>query len=77
MEIVVEFLAYLIDYSPTGERKMTISMQKGAKVENLWAKLNIPEKIATTWLVNGIYCNGDKVLKGGDVVTILPIIDGG
>ncbi len=77
MEIEVEFYAYLIDYSPTGEKKATLSLDDGATMKDLWEKLRVPEKIEKICLVNGIYQSERKVLQEGDVVSFYPMLDGG
>ncbi len=77
MEIEVEFFAFLKAYSPKGERRVTLLLEEGGTLEDLWAKLNIPEKIEKICLVNGAYYSEGKALHQGDVVSILPMVDGG
>lgn len=77
MEIEVHFFAFLDVYSPTGERRVNVVVEEGATIEDLWAKLGIPEKVEKICLVNGTYCLEGKTLREGDSVTVLPMIDGG
>lgn len=77
MQIEIEFYASFRAYSPSGEKKITLRLQEGATLEKLWAELGIPEKVERICLVNGTYCSQLKVLKEGDVVSLLPMIDGG
>jgi molybdopterin converting factor small subunit len=77
MEIEVEFFAYLVDYSPTGGRRVTLSLEEGTTLNELWAKLRIPPKTEKIWLVNGVYCFEEKRLHQGDAVSIYPMLDGG
>lgn len=77
MEVEVEFFAFLKAYSPKGEGRITLPLEEGATLEDLWAKLNILEKVERICLVNGAYYPEGKALQQGDVVTLLPMIDGG
>ena len=77
MEIEVEFFGPLKAYSLTGEKRITLAVEEGATIEDLWAKLGIPEKVEKVYLVNGSYCSEGNPLRQGDVVTILPMIEGG
>lgn len=77
MEIEVEFFGPLEAYFRTGEKKITLVVEEGATIEDLWAELNIPEEVERVYLLNGTYCPEGKILRQGDVVSILPMIDGG
>ena len=77
MEIEVEIFGSLEAYSPTGEKKFTLTVDEGTTVADVWAKIHIPEKVEKIYLVNGTYCPEGKRLRQGDVVTVLPMIDGG
>lgn len=77
MEIEVEFFTYLADYSPTGEKKVTLSLAEGTTLKDLWTKLGIPHKVEKICLVNGIYIPEERPLKQGDVVSLYPMVDGG
>lgn len=56
IEIEVEFLAYLADYSPTGEKRVTLFLKEGATLKELLAGLGIPEKLEMICLVNRPLC---------------------
>jgi sulfur carrier protein ThiS len=77
MEIEVEFFAHLADYSPNGEKKVTLSLEEGATLKDLWARLRIPPKVEKICFVNGTYYSEEKILELGDVVSIYPMVDGG
>jgi hypothetical protein len=77
MEIEILLFSYLLDYSPTGEKRAAVSLEEGATLKDLWAKLKIPPKIEKICLVNGAYHGEEKVLHQGDVVSLYPMIDGG
>jgi sulfur carrier protein ThiS len=77
IKIEVEFFAFLRRYSPKGERMAYLLVEEGATLVDLLAKLNIPEKVEVLCLVNGSYYPKEKALQQGDVVSILPMVDGG
>ena len=73
----MEFFAYLADYSPTGEKKVTLSLDEGSTLKDLQAKLSIPPKVEKICLVNGTYISEERPLQRGDVVSLYPMVDGG
>jgi molybdopterin converting factor small subunit len=77
MEIRVEFFAYLANYSPDGEKKVTLSVDEGITLKDLWDRLRIPFNVEKICLVNGSYYSEEKTLQQGDVVSIYPMVDGG
>jgi len=77
MEITIEFFAYLINYSPTGEERVTLLLKKGTTLKDLLEKLRIPSKLEKICLTNGVYSLEDKILKEGDTISFYPMVDGG
>jgi molybdopterin converting factor small subunit len=77
MEIRVEFFAYLVNYSPSGKKKATLSVDEGITLRDLWDRLRIPCNVEKICLVNGNYYPEEKTLQQGDVVGIYPMVDGG
>jgi molybdopterin converting factor small subunit len=77
MEIEVEFFAYLNQYSPTGEKRVSILLKEGATLGNLIDRLNLPPRVEKICLINGTYCSEERVLQEGDLVSLFPMIDGG
>jgi molybdopterin converting factor small subunit len=77
IEIEVDFFAYLVNYSPTGEKRATLFLEEGATLKELLDRLGIPEKLEMICLVNRTYYSKEKTLQQGDVVSIFPMIDGG
>jgi len=77
MEILVEFFAYLIRYSPNGERRVSVFLKDGSTVRNLFETLEIPPQAERICLVNGAYHSEGTILRQGDVISLYPMIDGG
>jgi molybdopterin synthase sulfur carrier subunit len=77
MEIELELFAYLTDYSPTGEKKVKLSIEDGATLEDLCRRLGMPPQLEKICFTNGNYQPMDKKLQDGDVVSFYPMLDGG
>lgn len=77
MEIDVEFFAYLIDFSPTGQKKISLTVEEGVTLQNLLAKFGIPHNVEKICLVNGTFYPEEKTLQQGDTVRIYPMLSGG
>jgi molybdopterin converting factor small subunit len=77
MEITIEFFAYLTNYSPTGEERVTLLLKNGTTLKDLLEKLRIPSKLEKICLINGVYSLEDKILKEGDTISFYPMVDGG
>lgn len=77
MEIKVEFFAFLADYSPRGEKKVTLSVDEDTTLKDLLARLRIPLNLEKICLVNGAYHSEEKKLQEGDMVSIYPMVEGG
>ncbi len=79
MRVTVKLFAGLRDYLPTdadgGECEMTL--QSGATVDDLVARMNIPARTPKIVLINGLSRSGPQRLTEGDVVSIIPPISGG
>jgi molybdopterin synthase sulfur carrier subunit len=79
MEIEVRLFATLQEYIPKGEMKHTfkLTVEEGAKIEDVLTRLKIPEKMPKILLVNGKYAPMDSVLLTGDALSIFPPLGGG
>ena len=54
-----------------------LTMEEGATLKELLARLGIPEKLEMICLVNRTHYAKERTLQQGDVVSIFPMIDGG
>ncbi len=79
MEIEVKLFATLRDYLPKGSGRFSCKMEIDGqmRVQEILAKLNIPEEIPKIILINGIHGKKEQVLKEGDVLSIFPPVAGG
>ena len=79
MKVEVRLFANLAKLLPPGSQKKraNVTVRKGATVEELLNKLNIPPKITNIIMVNGVHRNRETELKEGDVVSVFPPIAGG
>jgi sulfur carrier protein len=79
MEIEVKLFATLRDYLPKGSGRFSCKMEIDGqmRVQEVLAKLNIPEEIPKIILINGIHGRKEQVLKEGDVLSIFPPVAGG
>jgi molybdopterin converting factor small subunit len=77
MKVTIEFFAYLIDYSPTGEKKVTLLLNQDSTLKDLIEKLKIPPHLEKICFINGAYFLEDKILKEGDTISFYPMVDGG
>jgi molybdopterin synthase sulfur carrier subunit len=50
---------------------------QGATVETVVADLSLPRQHFGIVLVNGVHAGSDTVLHEGDLLAIMPIVDGG
>lgn len=75
----MKLFATLRDYLPKGSERFTCKMEIGnqTRVQDILAKLKIPEEIPKIILINGVHGKKDQVLKEGDVVSIFPPVAGG
>lgn len=79
MEIEVKLFATLRDYLPKGSSRFSCKMEIDGptKVEEILARLKIPEEMPKIILVNGTHAKKDQTLKEGDVLSIFPPVAGG
>ena len=79
MRIEVRLFANLAKLLPPGSQKKRAKMtvKKGATVNELLDKLNIPPKVTNIVMVNGAHCDRETVLNEDDVVSVFPPIAGG
>lgn len=79
VKVEVRLFANLAKLLPPGSQKKRAEMtiRKGATINDLLDKLNIPPKVTNIIMVNGIHQNRETELKEGDVVSVFPPIAGG
>jgi len=79
MDIEVKLFATLRDYLPKGSSRFSCKMEidDHTRIQDISAKLHLPEEIPKIILVNGIHGRKDQILKEGDVVSIFPPVAGG
>lgn len=51
--------------------------QSGVSIRDVVDSLQLPEQILGIVLINGLHAEFEDILKDGDCLTILPILDGG
>lgn len=79
MKVEVRLFANLAKLLPPGSqnKRATMTVKKGATVDELLGKLSIPPKITNIVMVNGVHKDRKTVLNEGDVVSVFPPIAGG
>ncbi len=79
MEIEVKLFATLRDYLPKGSSRFSCRMEVDnlTRVQDILARLKIPEDMPKIILVNGIHGKKEQVLKEGDVLSVFPPVAGG
>ena len=80
MRVTVKLLTAMRKYHPapeSGEDTCDITLTGKATVHTLLHKLNIPDEVPKTVLVNRAFAEFSKSLKDGDVVSVLQPISGG
>jgi len=79
MEIEVKLFATLRDYLPKGSGQYSCKLKVNSTdtVRDVLKRLKIPDEIPKIILVNGVHTNFERVLKGGDVLSVFPPVAGG
>ena len=79
MRVTVRLFAGLREFLPAGTNgsECEMTLQSGATVDDLVARMSIPAQTPKIVLINGLSCSGPKKLTEGDVVSIIPPISGG
>jgi sulfur carrier protein ThiS len=80
MRVTVKLLTSMQKYHPTpesGEDSCDITLGTKATVKTLLKKLQIPDDLPKTVLVNRLFAEYGKALKEGDVISLLQPISGG
>jgi molybdopterin synthase sulfur carrier subunit len=79
MKVEVRLFANLAKLLPPGSqnKRATITVKKGATVEDLMDKLDIPQKVTNIIMVNGMHRDRKTELNEDDVVSVFPPIAGG
>lgn len=78
--IEAKVFATLRHFLPDSDRRLEgdkWDISEGATVAQALEMLNLPEKEATIFLVNGRSADREKILNEGDVLHIFPPIAGG
>lgn len=79
MKVQVQLFASMKEFLPgNGDySSCQVTLEEGARVEELLEKLAIPEDLPKIVLIDGLTARSDKPLKEGDTVHIFPPITGG
>lgn len=78
MEVTVKLLTVFQRYLPGGScGQATIQCSEGETVEQLLARLHVPEDIPKIILVNGAQKGLGEILHDGDRLDVFPPIAGG
>ena len=79
MEIEVKLFATLRDFLPEGSSRFSCRMgiDGQTRVQDILARLKIPEEMPKIILVNGIHGKKEQALKDGDVLSVFPPVAGG
>ena len=79
MEIKVKLFATLRDYLPKGSGQYSCKLKVNSTdtVRDVLKRLKIPDEIPKIILVNGVHTNLERVLKGGDILSVFPPVAGG
>jgi len=79
MESEVKLFATLRDYLPKGSGRFSCKMEIDGhtRIQDILAKLNLPDEIPKIILVNGVHGRKEQTLKEGDVLSIFPPVAGG
>ena len=74
MDITVKLYAVL-QLERFKEKRM--SFPDGSTVDDVVRVLNLPAEHVDILLINGVHVSPDQVLREGDVLSILPMVEGG
>jgi sulfur carrier protein ThiS len=80
MRITVHIYAYLRCYLPAGEKSVLQKeweMPEGATIKQALEKLNLPQEVRITVLLNNNSVDQATVLNEGDIIHVLPQMGGG
>ena len=80
MQITIRLLAGYRRYLPADHdvrAGYTYQVSSGHRVEDILAKLPIPEQDTYTFLLNGSHAQKDQVLQEGDTLAVFPAVGGG
>jgi len=79
VDVEVRLYAKLADYLPPAGRGSgaTLTLPEGATVGEVLRALAIPPALPRLLLVNGVDAHPDRRLASGDVVSVLPPLEGG
>ena len=79
MDIEVKLYGTLKDYSPNGARALSFRMKIDGetRVQDILARLSIPDQTAKIILVNGAHGKKEQLLKEGDVLSVSSLLFGG
>ncbi|MBW2452426.1 MAG: MoaD/ThiS family protein [Deltaproteobacteria bacterium] len=58
-------------------KEKTIDCPSGTQIRDIVEQLNLPANLLGTILLNDSFRDGDALLKDGDTLVLLPILEGG
>lgn len=78
MQVTVRLWGPLARYAEErGGPEFTLEVEEGTTVEALLVNLGVPREYVSMVSVNGTKAARDRLLAGGDVVHVLPLVAGG
>lgn len=79
MKVEVRLFSGLEEYVPGTKfgQPLLVEITDNFSGRALLKKLDIPEKMVFTILVNGVHKNPDEILSDGDRISIFPPVGGG
>jgi molybdopterin converting factor small subunit len=77
MKVTVKLYNRLRDYAPDENNVFSLQMPHGAPMGQLLQRLNIPNSVQRTILINGRRGDENTVLSPGDEVVMMSPIEGG
>lgn len=80
MTITVKIYGTLRYYKEMAEKYIPgekVEVPEGTAAGVILDMLHLPERVATTLIVNGVYTDRAKILKDGDAVYIISPLSGG
>lgn len=73
----VRVLGTLCSWESSTDVPLEVSLEDGARVSDIFARLNLPVQEIWRVVINGEFVPPDRPLEGGEIVLIIAPIPGG